>query len=197
MIKPHLILAILWIFYGIFHSLLAGNRAKTAFYGHFGLSGGLYRLFYNGFALLSLAALLWYHSSVKSCLMFSNNLFFRVFALLFMTSGAVFMLLAIAKYFKQLSGIFKENSPPFLETRGMHRFVRHPLYLGTIFFLVGIAIYFPLYKNVMAVLIIIVYTILGALLEEKKLAAHFGEAYKKYQRKVPMIFPGLLRKKGR
>ena len=36
--------------------------------------------------------------------------------------------------------------------------------------------------------------VLGTLLEERDLAAEFGETYSDYQRKVPMLIPWKLRK---
>jgi protein-S-isoprenylcysteine O-methyltransferase Ste14 len=39
------------------------------------------------------------------------------------------------------------------------------------------------------------YLILGAIYEERKLVREFGEQYTRYQERVPMLIPGLGRKK--
>jgi methanethiol S-methyltransferase len=43
----------------------------------------------------------------------------------------------------------------------------------------------------LACLVITGYTVLGARLEEKKLVVQFGEMYKLYQQRVPMLIPDL------
>jgi protein-S-isoprenylcysteine O-methyltransferase Ste14 len=44
-------------------------------------------------------------------------------------------------------------------------------------------------KNLLACLVITLYTIWGARLEEKKLVARFGEKYQAYKQRVPMLIP--------
>jgi protein-S-isoprenylcysteine O-methyltransferase Ste14 len=46
-------------------------------------------------------------------------------------------------------------------------------------------------KNLLACLVLTLYTIWGARLEEKKLAAQFGETYVAYKKRVPMLLPRL------
>ena len=37
--------------------------------------------------------------------------------------------------------------------------------------------------------ILTIYVVIGTLLEEKKLINEFGESYKQYQKRVPMLIP--------
>jgi protein-S-isoprenylcysteine O-methyltransferase Ste14 len=37
--------------------------------------------------------------------------------------------------------------------------------------------------------VLTIYLVVGAILEERKLVAEFGEAYREYQGKVPMFVP--------
>jgi protein-S-isoprenylcysteine O-methyltransferase Ste14 len=54
---------------------------------------------------------------------------------------------------------------------------------------VGLFLLFPAVSSLIAVFIIIAYTIIGMHLEERKLIDQFGDQYKQYQKKVPMIIP--------
>jgi protein-S-isoprenylcysteine O-methyltransferase Ste14 len=65
------------------------------------------------------------------------------------------------------------------------------LYLGTFIFAWGIFILYPTLSILIAVSIITIYTLIAIQFEEKKLVKEFGEVYKEYQRRVPMIIPRL------
>ena len=78
------------------------------------------------------------------------------------------------------------NSSGTLDDSGILGAVRHPFY----------AAIFPLIwagdldvTRLIVNIIVSVYVIIGTLLEEHKLIAEFGEAYRAYQQKVPMLFP--------
>ncbi len=109
-------------------------------------------------------------------------------------AGLAIMAVVIRKYFFSLSGIsvfYKEEAPLALEQGGMHRYVRHPLYFGTLLFIWSLFLLFPYLNNLLACLVITLYTVFGARLEEKKLVAQFGEQYRRYQQTVPMLIPRL------
>ncbi len=188
------LLTILWLLFGISHSFLADLKVKASFYRLFGFTYAGYRVFYNIFAFIFLTAIIYLQIVTPSKLVFRSSTVTFLLSLSFCLFGAIVMVLCVFKYFKQLSGMFRESAVPKLETGGLHRFVRHPLYLGTIVFVGGLLLYFPYVKNAIAAFIVIVYTIIGAFFEEKKLLKTFGREYKDYQRVVPMIFPWPKRK---
>lgn len=112
--------------------------------------------------------------------------------------GFIIMILSIYKYFRLLSGIrsLYEAVPPVeLKIEGIHKFVRHPLYTGTILFTWGLFLIFPFLNNLIAVVIITGYTIIGIQFEEKKLGIEFGKVYFEYKSKVPMLIPFLKKSK--
>ncbi len=74
---------------------------------------------------------------------------------------------------------------------GIHRYVRHPLYLGTFIFIWGAFFLDPEGSLLIADVIITLYTLYGIRLEESKLEKEFGEAYHIYKKEVPMILPFL------
>ncbi len=106
--------------------------------------------------------------------------------------GAVVMIICIKKYFYELSGLQalnNENAKNTLQTNGLHRFVRHPLYSGTITFIWGLILVMPFYNNLIAVVIITIYVWIGIGAEEKKLVQEYGDAYISYRHNVPKLFP--------
>ena len=94
------------------------------------------------------------------------------------------------KYFLHLTGldVFITTKPVnVLQTDGLHKYTRHPLYLGTFMFVIGLFFCFPYLSNLISIIVIVIYTIIGAWFEEKKLVKEFGQAYLNYQQDVPMI----------
>lgn len=78
---------------------------------------------------------------------------------------------------------------PVLEQTGLHKFMRHPLYFGTLLFAWGLFLVFPYVNNLIAVLVMTGYILIGIIFEEKKLMIEFGESYRNYRQKVPMLIP--------
>jgi protein-S-isoprenylcysteine O-methyltransferase Ste14 len=79
------------------------------------------------------------------------------------------------------------RSPIPFQTPLLYRAVRHPLYLG-LFIALWAAPDMTVGRLVLA-LGLTLYTVVGAHLEERDLAAHFGDDYRRYQREVPMLVP--------
>jgi protein-S-isoprenylcysteine O-methyltransferase Ste14 len=83
-----------------------------------------------------------------------------------------------------------KNESQTLNTGGLYRYVRHPLYsagmillwasptMTTNYFLVSICLS--------------VYILIGAYFEERKLIIEYGDSYLEYMKKVPMLIPRLL-----
>lgn len=76
-----------------------------------------------------------------------------------------------------------------LKVNGIHRFVRHPLYSGTILFVWGLFFVFPFLNNLIAVILLTFYVLIGISFEEKKLLKEFGRKYEVYMMNVPMLIP--------
>ena len=82
-----------------------------------------------------------------------------------------------------------ENNKAELMITDIHRYVRHPLYLGTFIFIWGLWLTLPYLSLLISNAIITIYTLIGIGLEEKKLELLFGESYKSYKKRVPKILP--------
>lgn len=71
---------------------------------------------------------------------------------------------------------------------GLYRWVRHPLYLFSIVFLLATPLMtqrWLLFSGGCAL-----YFVVGSYFEERKLVAHFGSSYRAYQERVFWFFPG-------
>ena len=82
---------------------------------------------------------------------------------------------------------FEAPRPPKLVVQGAYRWVRHPMYLVALLMIWSYPVVTAdrLLFNVLWTLWIAI----GAVLEERDLAAEFGDDYREYQRKVPMLLP--------
>jgi len=68
----------------------------------------------------------------------------------------------------------------------MHRYVRHPIYLGAYLFLWGgVVDEFALQTAIWAS----AYLYIGTWFEDQKLIKQYGQAYIDYRQKVPSVFP--------
>jgi len=74
-----------------------------------------------------------------------------------------------------------------LVVTGMYRWVRHPQYLFGLI-LLWCAPSMTLNRAALSV-VFSLYLYIGTFLEERRLVAEYGEAYRRYQRQVPRLFP--------
>ena len=82
--------------------------------------------------------------------------------------------------------------PDALVTNGPYRFVRNPMYLGHLIFMLGLAITFASWAAV-ALLAFHAVWLHGRVLEdEARLQRQFGASYLDYRRRVKRWFPGIL-----
>jgi methanethiol S-methyltransferase len=155
-----------------------------------------YRIFYNVMALVTLTPVLVYSFSIKGPALFRWEGNFRIVQGLLMGSALLLFIGGAKRYdLAQFLGIRQvlENSTCsvltddcHLDTRGILGMVRHPWYAG------GILIVWARNLDMAAILtslVITVYFLIGAFLEEKKMLAEFGEEYIGYQQRVSMLFP--------
>lgn len=191
-LKYHLILLAAWLAYVFFHSLLATSTVKLYMERFMGKHYSFYRLSYSIFAALTLAAILVYQLNEASPKLYGENLIILIPGAALAVTGLTGMAVCIRKYFMNLSGVdvlMKEKREPVLEIAGLHRFVRHPLYSSTLLFCWALFVLFPYIDNLLACVVITVYTLFGIILEEKKLVTEFGEKYTTYSGSTPMLIP--------
>jgi len=136
---------------------------------------------------------------VKSVWLFSSEIIRYGISIILIAPGLIIMIVCICKYFYELSGIQSlQNKPlaaPTLQQTGLHKYVRHPLYFGTLLFVWGLFLLLPALSNLIAVVALTVYVLIGIQLEETKLFLEYGEEYKQYSKRVPMLIPKVYVKK--
>ncbi len=92
-------------------------------------------------------------------------------------------------YLTGMEYLFKGITSEKLMITGIHKYVRHPLYMGAFIFIWGLFIVLPYFSFLIANIFITAYTLIGIYFEESKLEMTFGDIYKEYKKQVPMIIP--------
>ncbi len=193
MTANYILLGILWLLYGFLHSALASEGWKRFMKAIMKSNFILYRIFYILFAFVFLAGIIFYQVNLPVIILFKKTLSIIFLGYLMTATGAIIMMICVKKYFLNLSGLrslFEKRMTHKLIITGIHKYVRHPLYLGTFIFLWGLFLLYPYLSLFIADFIITIYTLIGIRFEEEKLILEYGEDYKQYQLKVPMLLPG-------
>jgi protein-S-isoprenylcysteine O-methyltransferase Ste14 len=196
-IKSVLLIFISFGLYGLVHSLLASRKAKEfaeVFMGNPGFRW--YRLSYNIFAFISLLPVFALAVTLPDSLIYTVTFPWDIPLLLLQIIGACFSFAAsmqtglgtlsgITQLTRNASTAGKER----LVTDGFYRYVRHPIYTGAILFLWTSP---QLTWNALALkAAFTLYFIIGGMVEETKLVAEFGDEYRAYRMKTPMLIPWL------
>ncbi|MCW3073986.1 MAG: hypothetical protein JWP69_1055 [Flaviaesturariibacter sp.] len=191
LMRDHVLLGVLWLLFCIFHSALAASSLKRWIASEAAWLNRFYRLFYTLFAAATFIYIITIQVRIHSPYLLPPTFQWVGYPLL--AVGLVIMGICIKKYFLSLSGIKSlvtlQPNTFDLKVEGIHRFVRHPLYLGTFIAIWGLFFVIPQLSLFLSNLIIHLYTLVGIRLEEKKLVETFGAQYEEYKRKVPKLLP--------
>jgi protein-S-isoprenylcysteine O-methyltransferase Ste14 len=192
----YVVLISLWGAWCFLHSFMITLTVTGFVQKRFEKAYPYYRIFYNVMALVTLTPVLVYSFSIKGPAVFRWEGPFRIVQGLLVGSAFLLFIGGAKRYdLAQFLGIRQvlENSTCsvltddcHLDTRGILGMVRHPWYAG------GILIVWARNLDMAAILtslVITVYFLIGAFLEEKKMLAEFGEEYIGYQQRVSMLFP--------
>jgi protein-S-isoprenylcysteine O-methyltransferase Ste14 len=182
------------VLWGIVHSLLASIGFKNFLYRTLRDSFmKFYRLFYNLFAIVSIAPILYLMVSLP------DKTLYRVPApwsyLMLAGQGLSVLLLLVAVLqtdvlsFIGIRQLVEEEKKGSLVTNGLYRSVRHPLYTFSLLILW----LFPAMSvnSFIVYMALTIYILIGIVFEERKLMREFGQAYAEYRSSTPMLFPGL------
>lgn len=192
----HTAYAFLWLSFGVGHSALADRRLKRPLQRFVG-SG--YRIAYNIVAVAHFAAIYFLGRFLLASngLSFSFPQFWQPISFAMQVSGIGIIVVALSHYDlgrfagttqirRRETDVDGEAAAERLHISGLHRWVRHPLYLGVFLVLWSrVTDEFGLATAVWAS----IYLIVGAKLEEGRLVDIYGDAYAAYRQRVPMFFP--------
>lgn len=85
----------------------------------------------------------------------------------------------------------RTDREPELITAGIYSRIRHPLYLATVAIFSGLAFLYPFPRVIAFSIAMSAYTIIGAVLEERKLIIQYGQDYEEYKKQAGFLLPRL------
>jgi protein-S-isoprenylcysteine O-methyltransferase Ste14 len=179
--------------YYAIHSAMAATIVKNWIF-QFPIWKRYYRLFYNLLAIVFILPVVYTYSRFKKEPLWQSFWLNQTFGVLFLLLGIWLLFEAMRSYsVKEFIGLDQfqrdTNTPPILQTQGLNRLVRHPLYFAIVVFTIGAVLTFPNTGTLSCAMLTFLYLVLGIRWEEKKLTLQFGKAYTDYQKQVPKLLP--------
>lgn len=177
-----------WAAYFFVHSLLAHDLVKARLQGK-RFPKGFYRVFYNVIALLLLVPVVYCYSETKGQFSapFSGLHWFGYLGIL---AGFLVLGSSLRQYdLGEFSGLTQNPQASKLNTSGLNKLVRHPLYLGVFMIIWSFFLATFSWAALITAIVISIYLPVGIYLEEQKLLKVFGAGYESYKKEVPMLFP--------
>jgi methanethiol S-methyltransferase len=196
----HILVSFLWILWCVIHSLLI-SETFMRYMRTLPLSiASWHRLLYVIVSVLTLLPVVWYQFSIPAITLWEWKWPWMIVQWIGILSATLLFVSAARVYdhsiFFGLWQLREQKLEPALGRGSFYRkgvlaYVRHPYYTAGILVLLfwGDGDSAMLSMRVVG----IAYLYVGTLLEERKLVAVFGDAYREYQRDVPMLFPRLIR----
>ena len=178
-----------FLFFAIFHSILAMGHAKNMAEKLMGKDYRYYRLIYSliSFPLIVPAYLVWTTYSKSSPLIYAiPEDIYPIVILVRLSALGLFFYAALQTDVLEFIGI-KHEKKKSLITRGPYAIVRHPLYLAGILILITNMKMTQI--DLLAILLISGYCVAGAFIEEKRLLSVYGDDYIIYMKQVSMFIP--------
>lgn len=185
-------LLLTWLLFGVLHSLTAANPVKQWLLTRRTALVSYYRLLYNGLALLTFLPvwLAWRAAPQRYIGSWGGS---AVGGWALIGLGLAVGLVALQGYdLAEFTGW-----PPrptnaqhgVLRQQGLLRIVRHPLYVAILLVLAGIFLREFTWANLLFGGLAFLYIRIGIYFEERKLITVFGDQYRQYKTRVPMLVP--------
>ena len=183
-----------WVVYLAMHSVLADGNVKAAAERVFGNGYRFYRLGYTIISTAGLFGLMFLSGSIPGDYFFERGPFRFISFLL--TLGGVILIQASLRNnrLKPFLGFSPEE--PGFRTAGLLSWIRHPIHAGVILITLSFFIFIPNLPTLVSCGCVLLYLPIGIYLEERKMIAAYGDAYRKYREEVPALFPRWSRMKG-
>jgi len=182
-------LVLYFLFFAIIHSFLAMDHAKNKAEKLLGKGYRYYRIIYTliSIPLFAPAFIVWitYSNSTPVVYTIPQN-FYPVVIFVRLAALGMFAYVVLQIDFLEFIGL-KRQKKNVLITGGAYGIVRHPIYTAGILLLITKMEMTLL--DITAVLLVVVYLIIGAFIEERRLLSTYGDEYRKYQQRVSMFLP--------
>ncbi len=181
-----------FLFFAVIHSVLATGYIKKKAEKWMGNKFRFYRLVYSilSFFTFAPAFLIWATYADSTPPVYAiPQLFYPIIILIRLLAIGMFVYAALQTDILDLIGIrqLQGNVKNIMITSGVYGIVRHPIYTG------GIILLFTKMEmsqlDLAAIVLVSIYFLIGAFVEERRLLAVFGEEYVKYQQQVSMFIP--------
>jgi len=195
-----LIIVTAFFLLGYSHSILASNKIKEILTKKYGNKIAFYRIFYNIVSLITFG-LIYYNLPRPQAVIYDLQFPFDIIILSIQILGLFGMFwagsfidvkefLGISQIKRYLNGAYSMSDldeKKELVISGAYKYSRHPIYFFSIVF-IGARPSMNVFSFTIFVLAVL-YFIIGAYYEEKKLVGFFGNEYSEYKKNVPMIVP--------
>lgn len=191
-----LMVGLLSVAWCVMHSGLISRTVDAWLLKRLGAKYAFVRLGYVVSSTAGFAVVLWYAGRLEAATLFRWEGTWAVARWTGLAAGLAVFFLGTRVYnnyyflgFRQIRKYFRGVDPPrpVFRVSGILRYIRHPYYTATILLLVFMSDVTDV--NAVWRSVFLVYTVVGTLLEERKLAAEFGDRYLRYKREVPMYLP--------
>lgn len=183
----HVLQLVLWSAYFVLHSALATARVRASIIRRWPALGAHYRATYNVVAVVLLVPVATLVTTVPGALLWSwPGVLAHVRDLL--TLGALGAAWYAGRAYPLRSFLFgtQADDRSLLVISPIHRYVRHPWYAFGLILVWTRDMDLAMFISAVA---ITVYLLIGSRLEDRKLVAQYGDAYKDFQLRVPGLLP--------
>jgi len=179
-----------WLIYFVLHSGLALTAVKQLAQRILGTGYRFYRLGYSIISTVGLIALLFVNGEVTAPYFFEPLGLLRYVSFVCTAFGVIILQVAFKQYrLRAFLGLIPEVHG--LRRSGILAWIRHPIYSGLILIVAGFFLFIPNLPTLISCAFMLGYLPIGMWLEERKLIAEYGQAYRDYQKEVPALIPRL------
>lgn len=185
--SPYGTLVLMWILFALVHSGLASRAAER---GIGRRAGKYYRPFYSLLVLVMLILLVHHHFAAVETILWRPHWTAKILSALLLLPGLALIVVSLWKHLLPYSGLaalLGIETPQGFEKTGLHAYMRHPLYTGVLLFLWGAFIGYPYRNNLLSAVCFTLYFFIGTFFLERKLMAVYGDEYRAYRRRVPLV----------
>lgn len=189
----YLILVILWVLFYFLHSLLASLNIKRKIKGWMGRQYIWYRLLYTVFSTVFIFGILIFSTTFSESDILAKTPTTTYLGYMLASFGTIIIMRSFRSFSKKkFIGLQPhddlEHKEEFVVT-GLHSYVRHPIYSGTVLMFLGFFFFEPTVSSIIHLVMLLVYLPFGIYFEEKKLIEIYGSKYLQYKKEVASLIP--------